>query len=54
MHEKMRLGEFIWTPGELDLALRDPLGEFARSQLGVPIEINEESEGEEGGGREEE
>jgi hypothetical protein len=41
----MLLGEFIWTPGELDLVLRDPRGEFARSQLGVPIEmINEEEE----------
>lgn len=45
LHEKMLLGEFIWTPGELDLVLRDPRGEFARSQLGVPIEmINEEEE----------
>jgi hypothetical protein len=42
LQEKMLLGEFIWTPGELDLVLRDPDGEFARSQLGVPIEINEE------------
>jgi hypothetical protein len=24
LHEKMLLGEFIWTPGESDLVLRDP------------------------------
>ena len=55
LHEKMLLGEFIWTPGELDLVLRDPRGEFARSQLGVPIEmmINEEEEEEEEEEREE-
>jgi hypothetical protein len=40
MHEKMLLGEFIWTPGDLDLVMRDPDGEFARSQLGVPIDID--------------